>query len=125
MSFTESIATVFRKYADFRGYASRPEYWWFVLFYTIVWIVTRLLDAGVGAAIHSSGFALFNTIWVLGILLPGLALAVRRLRDAGYAWPWIFILLVPIAGAIVFVVLVCMPTKQRVPVPAGSYAPMA
>ena len=120
MGFGEAIATAFRKYVDFRGYATRPEYWWFALFNFLVSIATSIADAAVGSAIDSSGFSLLSSLWGLAVLLPGLALSVRRLRDAGYAWPWLFIVLVPIAGFIVLIVLMCQPSKQRVSVPTYS-----
>lgn len=121
MSFGEAISTCFRKYVDFRGYASRPEYWWFVLFYALVYLAAKILDAIVGAGTQSSGFALFSTILLLGMFLPGLAAVVRRLRDAGYGWGWVFITVIPLVGSIVLIVLLAQPTRVRAGVAAATY----
>ena len=48
-------------------------------------------------------------------VLPGIALTVRRLRDAGYNWPYIFIPLIPFVGIFTFIFLLCQPTKVEVP----------
>ena len=48
-------------------------------------------------------------------VLPGIAITVRRLRDAGYNWAFIFIPLIPFVGGIIFIVLLCQPTKVEVP----------
>lgn len=116
MGFGQAIATCFRKYVDFRGYASRSEYWWWTLFTVLVAIATSLLDVALfssSPADSISDWTPLNTLWSLAILLPNLAVFVRRLRDAGFAWPWIFIGLVPIAGALILLVFVLMPSKPR------------
>jgi uncharacterized membrane protein YhaH (DUF805 family) len=91
MTFAEAVKTCFRKYATFTGIAARPEYWWFALFNTLV-----------GAAISITRSSGLQTLWSLVVLLPGLAVAVRRLHDTGRsAWwlltgiifPWLIILL--------------------------------
>ena len=92
MSFGESIATCFRKYADFSGRARRSEYWWFALFYGICYVVTVILTAAKPA------FVILLLIVVLGLLLPLLAAAARRLHDTGRSGWWILIGLIPLGG---------------------------
>ena len=101
MTFGQSIQTVFRKYAEFSGRASRPEYWWFTLFSVLVSAALSSIFAGLGAA------------WGFAVLLPSLAVAVRRLRDAGLGWAWLFFLLLPFVGLIVLAVLLAQPTKPE------------
>ena len=101
MSFGSAIATGFRKYADFTGSASRSEFWWFNLFLV-------LASTGVGAIWDSLQLA-----WFVVTLLPYLAVGVRRLRDAGFAWGLIFLGLVPLVGTVVMIVLWVQPTKQH------------
>lgn len=114
MSFGEAVSTVFRKYADFEGRASRPEFWWFILF---AWLVTSALGAlnvttpGGSIGIGSS----FASVWTIATLVPTLAVAVRRLRDSGRAWTELFWLLVPIAGVIVITLRLCEPSKEVSP----------
>ena len=47
--------------------------------------------------------------------LPGIAVTVRRLRDAGYNWPYIFVAFIPFVGGIILIVLLCKPTKVEYP----------
>ena len=93
MNLPTAIKTVFSKYADFRGVASRSEYWWFSLFSFIVAVVLDLLmgDANNPNAV-ASGVSL---VWSLGILIPSLALSVRRFHDAGFSGKWLLLYLIP------------------------------
>ncbi|CAO1651488.1 DUF805 domain-containing protein [Salinibacterium sp. NSLL150] len=127
MTFFESIATVFRKYADFTGVASRPEYWWFALFSFITSGIAASLDPSSGNDFGHMGanFGLsvgLSAAWSLALLVPQLAVTVRRLRDTGRNWTNIFWILVPIAGAIVLIVFLTQPsvTQQSV---AGQVPP--
>jgi uncharacterized membrane protein YhaH (DUF805 family) len=54
-------------------------------------------------------------VWTVAVLLPNLAVAVRRLRDAGYGWGHLFWILVPIGGLVVLVVFLAQPTKTALP----------
>lgn len=118
MSFGEAISTVFKKYADFSGRASRSEYWWWILFTVLVSIPYNIITqaaASVGTTEMAGlvlGASLIYAAWYLAILLPSLAVLIRRLRDAGYSWGWVFIGLIPFAGPIVLLVFVLMPSKD-------------
>ena len=94
MSFTESIKYCLTNYANFKGRASRSEYWYFVLFGALVYLASAMLSP-----------ALYG-IALLGLLIPTLAAAVRRLHDgdrSGSNLLWAFI---PFGGIAVFVWLV-------------------
>ena len=89
MTFTQSIKSVFSKYATFTGRASRSEYWYFTLFNIITSTLLLLLGIAIGAATGGSdgvpgglivGYILY-IIYGLGVLIPSLAVAVRRLHD--------------------------------------------
>lgn len=90
MDFVGAIKAGFKNYVVFKGTATRPEYWYWVLFAFLVTLVTNALD-GTGVLAGAFGLATF---------LPGLAVTVRRLRDAGFSWTW---LLLPIPGFFPFV----------------------
>lgn len=93
MSFFTAIKTVFSKYAVFKGVASRPEYWWFSLFSLIVSVVLNMLLGDPNDPnVVVSGISL---VWSLGILIPSLALSVRRFHDAGFSGKWLLLYLVP------------------------------
>ena len=97
--------TVLKKYAVFSGRARRKEYWMFVLFNTIFSIVAVVLDNLLGTASEDLGYGLIYGLYVLAVLIPGLAVTVRRLHDVGKSGWWIFISLVPIIGGIWLLVL--------------------
>ncbi|RTL21703.1 MAG: DUF805 domain-containing protein [Burkholderiales bacterium] len=100
MTFQESIRVCFNKYADFSGRASRSEYWWFFLFS----ILASLVAGAIGYVA--------STIVFLGLLLPSLAAATRRLHDTGKSGWWQLVGLIPVVGFIVLVVLLAMESRQ-------------
>ena len=92
VSFIDAIKLAFTHYADFKGRSRRSEYWWFTLFNIIV--------SGVISAILPD----LAWIWSLVVLVPGLAIAVRRLHDAGKSgWFYLWMLL-PLAGPIIILI---------------------
>jgi uncharacterized membrane protein YhaH (DUF805 family) len=96
---------VLNKYADFNGRARRTEYWMFVLFNIIFLVFAMLLDNVFGTAIKSLGYGLCYLLYGLGVLLPGCAVAVRRLHDVGKSAWMMLIVLIPIIGSIWFIML--------------------
>ena len=97
MSFSEAVKDGFDHYAKFDGRASRSSFWWWVLFVVIVSIVANILDSAVDVAI-------FSIIVSLGLLLPGLSKAIRRLHDTGRSGWWVLIGLIPLIGFIVLLI---------------------
>jgi uncharacterized membrane protein YhaH (DUF805 family) len=89
--------TVLKKYAVFNGRARRKEFWMFVLFNLIFSAVLNIIDYVIG--INVLGY-----IYGLAVLVPSLAVAVRRLHDTNRTGWWIFIGLVPLVGAIILIV---------------------
>jgi uncharacterized membrane protein YhaH (DUF805 family) len=103
MGFGQAIATCFRKYAVFSSRASRSEYWFFILFETLLLIGLVIVDF---LAFHGS----VNVFWPLASLilfLPGLAVLVRRLHDTDRSAWWILIPFVPLIGSIWLIVVLC------------------
>ena len=96
-----------KKSFDYTGRSKRQDYWWFYLANFLLGLVLGLLS-------NSSTF--FG--WILSLylpisILPTLPITIRRLRDAGKPWPWIFIGLIPIIGTIWLIVLLCQPTALQ------------
>lgn len=89
---------VFERYAVFEGRAGRAEYWWFFLANFLIGLVIQVL-AGV-----SDALVILSVIYSLALLIPGLAVAVRRLHDTNKSGWWILIALVPLVGIIVLIV---------------------
>lgn len=97
--------TVLKKYAVFSGRARRKEYWLFVLFNIVFSVVAIVLDNLLGTASEDLGYGAIYGLYSLAVLLPGLAVTVRRLHDVGKSGWWILISLVPIIGGIWLLVL--------------------
>ncbi|MET4638026.1 DUF805 domain-containing protein [Mycetocola sp. 2940] len=114
MTFGEAIQSVFRNYAEFTGRASRSEFWWWILFYALVTAALNVFNTvpfGEGTYLGT----ILASLWGIAVLLPNLAVTVRRLRDAGYSWAMLFFALVPVAGIIVLAVFWAQPTKETAP----------
>ena len=105
MSFGEAVRSGFENYANFSGRSSRSAYWYWFLFAILVSIVANIVDAAIGAPI-------LTIITGLGLLLPGLAVAIRRLHDTGRSGWWILIGLIPIVGFIVLIVFYVQESDQ-------------
>jgi len=86
MTFVESIKTCFSKYADFNGRASRPEFWWWVLFVVLV-------SAATGAVSQ-----MLSGLFSLAVLVPGLAVGARRLHDTDRSGWLQLVALIPLIG---------------------------
>ena len=109
----------FKGYVDFTGRSKRSEYWW-------IWLTNMILlvpfysayfkalanPRNEAALMALGGIAIIYMIFGIALFLPGLALTVRRLRDAGFHWALIFIIFIPMVGALALLVLLAMPTKQ-------------
>jgi uncharacterized membrane protein YhaH (DUF805 family) len=104
MGFGEAIRTCFSKYVTFSGRARRPEYWYWVLFGVLVGIAAGILDF----AVFSGSKGVFGPLSSLALLLPGIAVTVRRLHDIDRSGWWMLILLLPFIGAVVVFVFMCL-----------------
>ena len=93
---------VLKKYAQFTGRASRMEYWMFTLFNTLIMIVIGVIEVLLG------GPGIVLGVYVLATIIPHLAVAIRRLHDTNKPGWWFFIAFVPVVGAIVFLVFMCV-----------------
>ena len=108
-----------KRYADFRGRSPRKEYWMFVLFTFIVSIVLSLIDAALGFGGHTNSYStggangyaagagvsggLLANLWSLAILVPSIAVGVRRLHDLNRTGWWMLAPMAPIViGSIFF-----------------------
>ena len=95
MNFFDAIKICFAKYVDFNGRASRPEFWYFVLFIVIAELSLLIAYRPLGIA------------FVIAAILPRLAVAVRRLHDTDRSGWWIFIAVIPLIGWIILLIWYC------------------
>ena len=121
----EAYKKFWKGYVDFEGRSTRSDYWFVYLVNVLITFAYYLLDAVFERMVSATGSMDVFTISVILLLiffaygiaacLPGIALTVRRLRDAGYNWPYIFVAFIPFVGWIILIVLLCKPTKVEYP----------
>ncbi|WP_298158337.1 DUF805 domain-containing protein [Brevundimonas sp.] len=109
MEFQEAVKTGLQKYVVFEGRASRSEFWYFTLAAFCAYVVSSILDS----LLFGSSIGLLYTVTVLGLILPSLAVQVRRLHDTGRSGWWVLIVLVPLVGAILLIVWFCQEGKSE------------
>jgi uncharacterized membrane protein YhaH (DUF805 family) len=104
-----------KKYADFSGRARRSEYWLFTLFIVLVEIAYFILVSAIGGGTSGNmnpiGMVLSGLyfLFVLGILIPSLAVSFRRLHDTDRSAWWLLIALLPFVGGLVLLVFTVLP----------------
>ena len=104
---------VLKKYDVFSGRARRKEYWYFVLFSTLISIGLMIIDGVTGTFSAEGGIGLLSGIYALAVLIPSIAVMVRRLHDTNRSGWWFWIVLIPIIGAIVFIVFLASDSKPE------------
>ena len=123
----QAYKNFFKNYAEFTGRSTRPDFWWvwlgnlilsipfWIIYFYIVYLST-VMDSVSDSASEATFMVLglvviIYAIFYLAILVPTLALSVRRLRDAGFHWAFIFLRFAPMGG-IALLILFAMPTKE-------------
>ena len=140
IGFGGAIVRGFKKYATFAGRASRSEYWWWTLFTIVVFVALGVPAAAIGIETSPDGgetpglpavpLLILLGLFYLAILVPSIAVTVRRLHDAGYSG-WLFLLtLIPWLGGLILLIFALLPPSpagaRYDPIPAyppGPYAP--
>jgi uncharacterized membrane protein YhaH (DUF805 family) len=117
---------VLKKYAVFTGRARRKEYWYYFLINFVIITLLLVIDNMLGTLDQEAGMGLISGIYALAVLIPGIAVAVRRLHDSDRTGWWVLIALIPIVGPIVlifFLIQDSTPGENRFgPNPKGSEA---
>jgi len=106
-TFGQAVSRFFQKYAQFRGRASRSEFWWLYLFNFLVGVVLAILIA------IAPVFRVVEFLYDLAIIVPGLALNARRLHDTNRSGWWQLLVLIPIVGWIILLVWYILPEKPE------------
>ncbi len=98
---------VLKKYAEFNGRAGRREFWMFVLISFIISIALSIVDSALGTKIagsYGSNTGVLGSLYSLAILVPSVAVNIRRLHDTNHSGWWWFLWLIPIVGWIIMIV---------------------
>jgi uncharacterized membrane protein YhaH (DUF805 family) len=126
-TLTQAVGRFFRKYATFSGRASRSEFWWVYLFIAVVSFIGGIGMGLLGNATRSAstpsnepgpGALIFGVpliLFFLAIIVPAIALHVRRLHDANFSGLLYLITLVPYVGSFVLLIFAILPSN-----PAGA-----
>jgi len=101
MNIQQAFQTCFRKYTDFTGRASRPEYWWFILAYMVIAVVAALIHRFVYGAV------------VLVFIAPLLAVGARRLHDVGKSGWFLLLALIPVIGNLILLYFMVQPSQPE------------
>ena len=102
---------VLKKYAVFSGRARRKEYWMFVLFNLIIAFILGSIE-GISGIASESYPSVLATLYSLAVLIPSLAVGVRRLHDTGRTGWWLLISLAPVVGSIVLLIFMVQDSQQ-------------
>jgi uncharacterized membrane protein YhaH (DUF805 family) len=100
VAFQDAIKTGFSKYATFAGRAPRSEFWFWTLFAFLGSLVASIVDVVLGVDFEGTGGPV-NGLFNLAILIPNLAVSVRRLHDVDRSGWWLLLIFIPIIGLIV------------------------
>lgn len=100
MGFTTAVKTcLLGKYVTFSGRATRSEFWFFQLFILLASLMTFILDE----ALSGGKTPVLQTIFGLAVLIPNLAVGVRRMHDTGRSGWWLLVGLIPLIGGILLI----------------------
>lgn len=94
-----------KKYAEFSGRARRQEFWMFVLFNCLASVALGVVDGILGTNGGLGG------LYSLAVLIPSLAVSVRRLHDTDRSGWWILVNIIPLIGCIIYLVFLCSDSK--------------
>jgi uncharacterized membrane protein YhaH (DUF805 family) len=123
------VDTLKQRYADFKGRATRSEYWYFLLFSIIIGLILSFLDSmlinpilGIHPLDKNGNAGILGSLFSLGTLIPSFALALRRLHDIGKKGWWILLALIPVVNFIGMFVLLYFFVKDSQP-GSNEYGP--
>ncbi len=101
MTFLQSVRSALTKYATFSGRACRSEFWWFGLFSVLVGMVATVLDMVLGTWSAEREIGAIEFLARTALLLPSIAVAIRRLHDVGWSGWWLLTIVLPVFMAFV------------------------
>jgi len=107
MNLVEAVSSGFRNYVNFSGRAIRSEYWYWTLVVTIVVVVLGVIDERLYPGAQMGAFSYVNMIVTLALIVPGLAMSVRRLHDIDRTGWWL-LLAFTVIGAFVLIYWACL-----------------
>jgi uncharacterized membrane protein YhaH (DUF805 family) len=120
MKFGAAVRACYKNWKDFRGSASRSEFWWFQLYLFLATLAILVLGLVLALSLDAVG-GLLAVLVVLTFtvmsLVPSISVSVRRLRDGGFPWALIFLTFVPLGGLALFIMFL-LPSREVEPAKA-------
>ena len=124
-SFAQAVSRFFSKYATFSGRASRSEFWWvalgLIILYSVIGVAFLMVSGPTATQLPTDvqyspaaiAVLIIGAIIALALLIPGIALTVRRLHDANFSG-WLYLLhLIPSVGNLIVFVLTLLPSNPE------------
>jgi uncharacterized membrane protein YhaH (DUF805 family) len=106
-------------YANFSGRARRKEYWYFALGNLLAIVLLTVVDLSVGTYNEELEIGVFSGLYLLAVLIPSIAVGVRRLHDTGRSGWWLLLSAVPVVGALVILYFTVLDSEPG----ANEYGP--
>lgn len=97
----------FKKYSQFTGRSRRSEYWYFILFNFIITILLQAFEHG-----DSMHLGTLSSLYSLAIIIPGIAVSIRRLHDTGRSGWTLLFALIPIVGAVILIIFFALDSDE-------------
>lgn len=91
-------------YANFKGRARRQEYWMFAFINLMIAVLLSIVDT----VVFSAGNFIFSSLYMLIVLIPGIAVAVRRLHDTSRSGWWMLLAVIPVIGVLALIIMMCV-----------------
>ena len=104
----ESISTVFRNYVNFSGRAQRSQFWWFILFAWISSSILSYIPLTWNSTSNLSFIPIVGQVYSLALILPSLAVTVRRLHDTNRSGWWLLAIWIPVLGGLIIGIVIGM-----------------
>ena len=111
----DSYKKFWTKGFDFNGLSTRNEYWLGAVLANFIVSIFLFITVVITTVVNEYLGLFFNNIYILytlGQFIPSISICIRRVRDIGKGWQWIFINLIPIIGGIWYIVLLCQPSLR-------------
>ncbi len=118
MDIMQSVKTVLNNYAQFDGRSGRAEFWWWALAYFIGAVVVSFIAGAIG-------IGLLSTVYWLALIVPSVAVGIRRFHDIGKEAWWVILLFIPLVNLIIALIFLTKPSDGPNQYGEGPQGPAA
>jgi len=119
MEFMQAVKTVLNNYANFDGRSGRSEFWWWVLAYFVGYILLMFAGGIIGAG------QLLGWLFALGLIVPNVAVGIRRFHDIGKPAIWAISMFIPLVNLVIALIFLTKPSDGPNQYGQGPQGPTA